>query len=84
MINRKASFLICCLGSLAAAVGVIAQQHATEAPAGFTTPTLVQSPGSQSISNGIVEPRGDTFALDQQRFEQQHEDSPIPAHEGGD
>lgn len=82
MINRKASLLICCLGSLAAVV-VIAQQHATEAPAGFTTPTLVQNPGSQSVSNGMVEPRGDTFALDQQRFEQQHDDSPIPAHEGG-
>ena len=37
-----------------------------EAPAGFDTPTLVQNAGSQSRSNGIVEPAGDTFALDQQ------------------
>lgn len=51
-----------------AAVG-IAQQSATEAPAAFSTPTLGENPGSLSISNGIPEPAGDTFALDQQRFE---------------
>jgi len=39
---------------------------ATEAPAGFDTPTLVKTPGSMSVSNGIVEPSGDHFALDQQ------------------
>ena len=53
--------------------GVIAQQSATEAPAGFTTPTIGQTldasgqvtgtPGVQSISNGIAEPPGDSFAL---------------------
>ncbi len=41
----------------------------TEAPAGFDTPTLVKNPGSQSKSNGITEPPGDTFALDQQNYE---------------
>ena len=40
-----------------------AQQAATEAPAGFDTPTLVEKPGSRSVSNGIAEPAGDSFAL---------------------
>jgi CxxC motif-containing protein (DUF1111 family) len=44
-----------------------------EAPAGFDTPTLVQSPGSKSSSNGIAEPPGDTFALDQQIYETAHD-----------
>ncbi len=47
----------------------------TEAPAGFATPTLAQNPGSQSISNGIAQPPGDTYALDQTRFEQNHDAS---------
>jgi len=69
----------------AAAIAVVAQQSATEAPAGFTTPTIGQSinptgellvnPGSQSVSNGIAEPRGDTFALDQAQFERRHDPS---------
>lgn len=46
---------------------------ATEAPAGFDTPTLVQNPGSKSASNGIAEPPGDTFALDQQIYETFHD-----------
>jgi len=41
-----------------------AQQAATEAPAGFDTPTLVENPGSRSVSNGIAEPARDSFALD--------------------
>ncbi|MBV8805661.1 MAG: hypothetical protein JO042_11450 [Sinobacteraceae bacterium] len=47
--------------------------QATEAPAGFDTPTLVRTPGAKSSSNGIVEPSGDTFALDQQIYETQHD-----------
>jgi len=46
-------------------IAVIAQQGPTEAPAGFDTPTLAQNPGSKSVSNGIAEPPGDTFARDQ-------------------
>jgi hypothetical protein len=53
----------------------IAQQSATEAPAGFDTPTLGQNPGSQSVSNGIIQPPGDTYALDETRFEQDHDAS---------
>jgi CxxC motif-containing protein (DUF1111 family) len=69
----------------AVAVVLIAQQSTTEAPAGFTTPTLGHTvgptgeisgnPGSQSISNGIAEPPGDTFALDQAQFERRHDPS---------
>jgi CxxC motif-containing protein (DUF1111 family) len=69
----------------AAAIGLVAQQSATEAPAGFTTPTLGQTisstgeltvnSGSQSVSNGITEPPGDTFALDQAEFERRHDPS---------
>jgi hypothetical protein len=69
----------------AAAIAVIAQQSATEAPVGLTTPTLGQTisptgeltvnPGAQSVSNGIAEPPGDTFALDQAQFERRHDPS---------
>jgi CxxC motif-containing protein (DUF1111 family) len=68
-----------------AAIVLVAQQSQTEAPAGFTTPTLGQSisstgeltvtPGSQSVSNGIEEPPGDTFVLDQAQFERRHDAS---------
>jgi CxxC motif-containing protein (DUF1111 family) len=47
-----------------------AQASATEAPAGFATPTLqTANAGSQSSSNGTTEPPGDTFMRDQQIFE---------------
>ncbi|HWX26637.1 MAG TPA: di-heme oxidoredictase family protein [Steroidobacteraceae bacterium] len=45
----------------------------TEAPAGFDTPTLVKEPGSRSSSNGLLEPPGDSFALDQKIYETQHD-----------
>ncbi len=44
---------------------------AAEAPTGFKTPTLQHHPGSRSVSNGIPEPESDTFALDQQIFEEE-------------
>jgi len=62
--------LISCAASVAVAA---AQQAATEAPAGFDTPTLVENPGSRSVSNGIAEPAGDSFALDQQIYELTHD-----------
>ena len=46
---------------------------ATEAPAGFDTPTLVENAGSMSSSNGILEPPGDSFALDQRVYETLHD-----------
>jgi CxxC motif-containing protein (DUF1111 family) len=45
------------------------QQSAKEAPAGFNTPSFN---GAQSVNNGMAEPPGDTFALDQQIFELNH------------
>jgi CxxC motif-containing protein (DUF1111 family) len=60
-------------GVTAVGLAGVAQQPATEAPAGFDTPTLAQNPGSQSKNNGIVEPPGDTYALDQQAYEQVHD-----------
>jgi CxxC motif-containing protein (DUF1111 family) len=50
-----------------------APQPPAEAPTGFDTPTLVQKPGSKSFSNGIAEPPGDTFGLDQQIYETLHD-----------
>jgi CxxC motif-containing protein (DUF1111 family) len=60
---------------MAMALAGVAQQAPTEAPAGFDTPTVVQNSGSQSISNGIAQPPGDPYALDQTRFEQDHDAS---------
>jgi CxxC motif-containing protein (DUF1111 family) len=77
---------IACFAIFAVATIILtAQQPTTEAPAGFTTPTLghaisptgelTVSAGSQSVSNGIAEPPGDTFALDQAQFERRHDAS---------
>jgi len=60
-------------GILVITLALVGQQGLTEAPAGFDTPTLIDNPGSQSISNGLTEPPGDTFALDQQQFERRHD-----------
>src|SRR5579863_8511552 len=54
---------------LAIGLAGINQHAAQEAPAGFNTPSFN---GAQSVSNGIVEPPGDTFATDQQVFELNH------------
>lgn len=53
----------------------VAQQAPTEAPTGLTTPALAINPGSQSVSNGLAEPFGDTFGVDQQFFETIHDPS---------
>jgi CxxC motif-containing protein (DUF1111 family) len=72
--------LIAALTALGAGLVRVAAKSATEAPAGFNTPSFN---GAQSISNGIVEPPGDTFALDQQIYEQNHQvQSPIPSQTG--
>src|SRR5882757_8732315 len=54
---------------------LIVGQQVAEAPVGFDTPTLADNAGSESISNGIAEPTGDTFALDQAQFERKHDAS---------
>ena len=72
MSRRTTPIFLAFFALLAVALTGIAQQSPTEAPAAFDTPTLGQNPGSQSVSNGIPEPSGDTFALDQQRFERRN------------
>jgi CxxC motif-containing protein (DUF1111 family) len=69
------SIISCLFLAAVTAIGVfgLAQDSPTEAPAGFDTPTLAQNPGSQSKSNGITEPAGDTYALDQQIYETTHD-----------
>src|SRR5579863_6089977 len=75
--GTTATICLAVCGSLIA-IGSLAQQAATEASAGFDTPTLaVQNAGSQSSSNGIAEPPGDTFMLDQLIFEKR-EDATTP------
>jgi CxxC motif-containing protein (DUF1111 family) len=67
--RRKAIFHGCLLAvAIRLAIGItgVGQQSAKEAPAGFNTPSF-NSPAS--ISNGIVEPPGDTFARDQNVYE---------------
>lgn len=58
----------------------MAEPSATEAPSGFTTPSFNSA---ASVSNGIEEPAGDLFALDQQLFERNHQvKSDIPSETG--
>ena len=69
-LRRKILVSACLFGALMSLnIGVvgIAQQSATEAPAGFNTPSFNSA---ASISNGIVEPPGDTFARDQNVYEE--------------
>jgi CxxC motif-containing protein (DUF1111 family) len=63
------SCLVAALTVLATGLARVSAKSATEAPAGFNTPSFN---GAQSISNGIVEPAGDTFAHDQDIYEQNH------------
>jgi CxxC motif-containing protein (DUF1111 family) len=60
------SCLFAALTALGTGLARVAAKSATEAPAGFNTPSFNSA---QSISNGIVEPPGDTFARDQQVYE---------------
>jgi CxxC motif-containing protein (DUF1111 family) len=73
--SRKIALLSIFTGICFVGFGLLGQQAATEAPAGFETPTLAQNAGSQSRSNGIPEPAGDSFARDQQLFERREDPS---------
>jgi CxxC motif-containing protein (DUF1111 family) len=73
MKNRLTAVMVCAMGIQWPLWTGAAQQPASEAPAGFDTPTLVNNPASKSQSNGIAEPPGDRFALDQQVYETLHD-----------
>src|ERR1700739_3253956 len=75
MLHRWLAVSIFFVGVMAVGLAGVAQQSPTEAPTGFDTPTLAQNAGSKSVSNGIAQPPGDTYALDQTRFEQDHDAS---------
>jgi CxxC motif-containing protein (DUF1111 family) len=71
-ISTRRRVLLCCslvtiLAGLSAALFGSAATSATEAPAGFNTPSFNSA---ASISNGLPEPAGDTFARDQQVYEE--------------
>ncbi len=72
--TSRTLFLLCAMaGCIVSGMvwTVIAQeQYATEAPTGFNTPSFN---GEASVSNGIQEPAGDSFDLDQQLFERDHQ-----------
>jgi len=63
------SCLFAALIALGTGLARVAAKSATEAPTGFNTPSFN---GAQSISNGITEPAGDTFARDQEVYELNH------------
>jgi CxxC motif-containing protein (DUF1111 family) len=75
MLHRWLAVSIFFVGVMAVGLAGVAQQSPTEAPTGFDTPTLAQDAGSKSVSNGIAQAPGDTYALDQTRFEQDHDAS---------
>ena len=75
MIGKSISVVFIAAAALAVSLAGVAQQAPTEAPAGFDTPTLLENPGAGSVSNGIPEPAGDTYALDQSAFERTHDAS---------
>jgi CxxC motif-containing protein (DUF1111 family) len=68
--SRSKRILVCsCLVATLTALGTrfAGAEAPTEAPAGFNTPSFN---GVHSLSNGLLEPPGDTFARDQQVYEQ--------------
>jgi CxxC motif-containing protein (DUF1111 family) len=71
--HRRKVLLCSCLFAALTVLGTglarVAAKSATEAPAGFNTPSFN---GAQSVSNGSAEPPGDTFARDQEVYEQNH------------
>jgi len=73
MAHKCISAVVLLLGALAIVLAGVAQQAPSEAPTGFDTPTLAENAGSQSVSNGIAQPPGDTYALDQTKYEQDHD-----------
>ena len=72
--HKAKQIVLCALAGCATMgaiwLGVAQEQKKTEALAGFNTPSFNSA---ASISNGLPEPAGDSFALDQQIFERNHQ-----------
>jgi cytochrome c553 len=73
MRTRDLILLSTAAAAFATGLALIAQQTAADAPAGFTTPPLTRNPQPPTLSNGLPEPPGDTFVVDQEQFERQHD-----------
>jgi CxxC motif-containing protein (DUF1111 family) len=73
--TRQNILLSLLAATLTVAAGLIAQNAPTEAPASFATPPLSANLPPSSVSNGVVEPAGDTFLIDQSKFEMIHDPS---------
>jgi CxxC motif-containing protein (DUF1111 family) len=73
-LNNRTNLLVFVTAvALTVAAGLIAQNTPTEAPAAFSTPPLTPNSAPASVSNGLVEPAGDTFVIDQAQFEMIHD-----------
>src|SRR5580658_9962598 len=70
---RRALALLLAVGLEAPLLAQSPLPPATEAPAGFDTPTLIQNPGAKSSNNGLAEAPGDSFMLDQSVYETFHD-----------
>ena len=64
MRQKFIAVLVLLVAIVAAGLAGLAPDTPTEVPAGFDTATLVQNPGSQSHSNGIAQPAGDTYDIE--------------------
>src|ERR1700722_16999416 len=73
--SRRIPSVLFLIGLQVPLMALSAPQLPTEAPAGFDTPTLATNAGSQSVSNGISEPTGDSFQIDQTIYETIHDAS---------
>jgi CxxC motif-containing protein (DUF1111 family) len=73
MMSRSTAVLVSLIALQTGMSARAAAPPPTEALTGFDTPTLIANPGSKSTSNGLAEPAGDSYVLDQQFYEKQHD-----------
>ena len=72
--KRRNVMVALCFAALVVSPGIahkLLSGPPSEAPTGFSTPTLANTPGQQSASNGMPETAGDTYAIDQAHFEEE-------------
>src|ERR1700730_7334636 len=73
--TRKHILLSLLPAAFTVAAGLLAQEAPTEAQASFSTPPLTPNIPPSSVGNGVGEPAGDTFLIDQAKFEMVHDPS---------